>query len=394
MDVGQVRVRRVETVDLLRGILMILMALDHVRDFFSGAGVNPTDPMQSWPALYATRWVTHLCAPGFVALAGTSVYLQKQRGKTEGEVGRLLLTRGLWLVVLEVTAISYAWSLMPFVFFQVIWAVGVAMMVLALLQRLPVAVVGAVGAAIVVLHELLDGIDSASFGSWAVVWKLVHEPGFLMWHGSRVGFVAYPALAWTGAICLGYAFGPLVVGAVRFRQRTIAGLGVALLAAFGVLRVFSGYGDATRWHPQGSWVQSAMGFWNVQKYPPSLEYFLATFGVLLLGYAGLDWLVERGWVGGVRGFLKTYGEVPFFYYFLHLWTLHLATVVVALMVGLDWRQWLMPRMVVLGEKPEGWGFSLPVVYLVWAGVVLALYWPCRWFSGYKARHRYWWLSYV
>jgi uncharacterized membrane protein len=276
----------------------------------------------------------------------------------------------------------------------VIWAVGVAMMALALLQRFPVAVVGAVGAGIVLLHELLDGVQSASFGSWATVWKLVHEPGFLMWHGKQAGFVAYPALPWTGAICLGYAFGPLVVGSARWRQRAIAGLGVVLLAGFALLRAFSAYGDGTRWHAAGSWVQSAMGFWNVQKYPPSLEYFLATFGVLLLGYAGLDFVVERGWVGAARSFLRTYGAVPFFYYFWHLWVLHLATVVVALMMGIDWRAWLMPRMVVLGSKPDGWGFSLPVVYLIWMVVVLALYWPCRWFQRYKAGHRDWWLSYV
>jgi uncharacterized membrane protein len=388
-----VRAPRVETVDLLRGLLMILMALDHARDFFSGAGVNPTDPLKSWPALFATRWVTHLCAPGFVALAGTSVYLQRERGKTRGEVSRLLVTRGLWLIFLEITLISFSWSLTFFApFFQVIWAVGVAMVLLAGLQWLPVKVVGAVGAAIVVLHELADPIQASSLGAWANVWTLMLSRGPLMVHGHPVGFVAYSAVPWTGAICLGYAFGPVVLARLGFWRRALAS-GV-LLAAFAVLRVWSGYGDATRWQPLGTWTQSAMSFMNVQKYPPSLEYYLSTFGVLLLLYAVFDVAVRKDWVAWLRRFVKAYGEVPFFYYILHIWLLHLATVMVALAVGLDWRVWLAPRVIFLAGPPPGWGFGLPVVYAVWAAVVLVLYLPCRWFSGYKSGHRDWWLSYL
>jgi uncharacterized membrane protein len=382
---------RVEAVDLLRGLLMILMALDHARDFFSGAGVNPTDALKSWPALFATRWVTHLCAPGFVALAGTSVYLQRERGKSRGAVARLLLTRGLWLIFLEMTLISFLWSLTVWEpFFQVIWAVGVGMIVLAGLQWLPVKVVGAVGVAIVVLHELLDGVKAAP--GWANVWALVHQPGFLRIDGKVAGFVAYPALPWVGAICLGYAFGPMVVAKLSFWKRALPG--VLLLAAFAVLRVASGYGDATRWKPLGTFTQSAMSFMNVQKYPPSLEYYLATFGVLLILYAALDVAVERDWLGGVRSFVKTYGEVPFFYYVLHIALLRVVMVSAAAAMGLDWRVFLEPRLIVLGGAPAGWGFGLPVVYLVWAGVVVGLYWPCRWFARVKRERRDWWLSYL
>ena len=384
---------RVEAVDLLRGLLMILMALDHARDFFSGAGVNPTDPENSWPALFATRWVTHLCAPGFVALAGTSVYLQRQRRKSRMEVTRLLATRGLWLILLELTLISFSWSLtLRAPFFQVIWAVGVAMVLLAGLQWLPVKVVGAVGAAIVALHELGAGVQAASLGVWANLWTLMMRPGPLMWHGQPFGFVAYPAVPWTGAICLGYAFGPVVLKRWGFWGR--ASMGAALLAVFAVLRLWSGYGDATRWQRLGSWTRSAMSFWNVQKYPPSLEYCLSTFGVLLVLYAFFDLAVRRDWMGGLRRFVKTYGEVPFFYYVPHILLMHVATVLVALAMGLDWRGWLEPRVIFLAGPPAGWGFGLPVVYAVWAAVVLALYPPCRWFSGYKSRHREWWLSYL
>jgi uncharacterized membrane protein len=386
---------RVETVDLLRGLLMILMALDHCRDFFSGAGVNPTDALKSWPALFATRWVTHLCAPGFVALAGTSVYLQRQRGKSHGEVSRLLVTRGLWLIALEVTVISFSWSLtFKAPFFQVIWAVGAAMVVLAALQWLPTAVVGGVGAAIVLLHNLLDPITAKSLGAWANVWTLVHQPGLLAVGGKPAGFVAYPVLPWTGAILLGYAFGAVVVDAPEVRRRIAIWLGVLLLGSFAVARALGGYGDPSPWMRLPELERSVMSFLDVRKYPPSMDYFLATFGVLLLLFAGFDWVVEREWASGLRQFVKTYGEVPFFYYVLHIWAVHLATVGVALAIGFDWRVWVQPRMIFLSGAPAGWGWRLPVVYLVWAVVVLGLYVPCRWFSGYKRTHRHWWLSYV
>lgn len=328
------RGRRIETVDLLRGLLMVLMALDHARDFFSGAGVNPTDPLRSWPALFATRWVTHLCAPGFVALAGTSVYLQRQRGKSKSEVSRLLVTRGLWLILLEVTLISFSWSLtLKAPFFQVIWAVGVGMVVLAGLQWLPVWVVGAIGGAIAVLHDMAGEVDAASLGGWANLWTLILGRGPLMVHGHPVGFVAYSAVPWTAAILLGYAFGAVVVREPRWRQRVCVGLGVGLLVVFAAVRVAAGYGDAVKWHPVGTFTQSAMSFWNVQKYPPSLEYFLSTFGALLLLYALFDVAVTRDWMGALRGFLRVFGEVPFFYYVPHIWLMHVATVVVALMIG-------------------------------------------------------------
>jgi len=387
------RLPRIETVDLLRGLLMILMALDHARDFFSGAGVNPTDPLRSWPALFATRWVTHLCAPGFVALAGTSVYLQRARGKSQAEIARLLLTRGLWLIFLELTLISFSWSLtFSAPFFQVIWAVGVAMVLLAGLQYLPAKAVGAIGAAIVVLHNLLEPIDPSSLGSWGNLYTLMVGRGPLIFHGQPFGFVAYSAIPWTGAICLGYAFGPVVLARLSFWRRVLPG--IVLLAAFALLRIFSSYGDATRWQPLANPVQSAMSFMNLQKYPPSLEYYLATFGVLLILYAIFDSAVQHNWANPLRSFIKTYGEVPFFYYIPHIWLLHAATVLVALVTGQDWHIWLQPRVIFLSGPPPGWGFGLPFVYAIWAAVVLALYLPCRWFRSYKSHHRDWWLSYL
>jgi uncharacterized membrane protein len=229
--------RRLESIDLLRGLLMILMALDHTRDFFSSAAVNPTDPLSSWPALFFTRWVTHLCAPGFIALAGTSVYLQRQRGKSCAQLTKFLVTRVLWLLFLEVTLISFGWVFIwPAPFLQVIWAIGISMIVLAFLQWLPVAVVGVIGAIIILFHNLLDPIEAEQLGRGADVWKLLHETGMLLYHGHPVGFAFYPVLAWIGVICLGYAFGPVVVAAPIFRRRVALGMSALFLAAFALLR--------------------------------------------------------------------------------------------------------------------------------------------------------------
>ena len=304
--------RRLESIDLLRGLLMILMALDHTRDFFSSAGVDTTDPLTSWPALFFTRWVTHLCAPGFIALAGTSIYLQRKRGKTRPQLTKFLITRGCWLIFLELTVIDFGWFFkFPLPFFQVIWAIGATMIVLAVLQWLPVAVVGAIGAAIVLLHNLLDPIQASSFGATADFWMLFHEPGMMTYHGHPIGMALYPLLAWIGVICLGYAFGPVVVAAPMRRRQIAVILAVIFLPAFSALRVMSGYGDRFHWHPLATVSQSEMFFFEVQKYPPSLEYLLATFGFLLLLYAGFDKAAGENWLPRLRGFFETYGRVPF-----------------------------------------------------------------------------------
>jgi len=387
--------RRLESIDILRGLLMILMAIDHTRDYFTylPPSFDPTDPGRSWPALFLTRWITHLCAPGFIALAGASVYLQRRRGKTAGQMERLLLTRGLWLCFLEITVISFGWSFALGPGLQVIWAIGVSMVFLAALQRLPVWLVGVVGAVIVVGHNLLDGVRAASFGEGAIVWELLHQPGPIFVHHQIVGVVAYPVVPWIGVICLGYWFGQVAEWAAERRERFAAGLGAAFLAVFCVLRAVHGYGDAIEFVRSGSEERSAMSFFEVTKYPPSLQYLLATLGVILLLYAGIDWMVTRGWAKMGRGAVEVYGRVPFFYYVLHIYLLHAIVLGVTAYEGLNWRFWTVPGAVFVGHLP-GWGFGLGVVYLVWFLVVAGLYLPCVWFGRVKARRRDWWLSYL
>jgi uncharacterized membrane protein len=386
--------RRLESIDILRGLLMLLMAIDHTRDYFTSAsGFDPTDPMRSWPALYATRWVTHLCAPGFIALAGTSVYLQRHRGKTRGQMTKLLMTRGLWLMVLEITVISFGWSFAFGPGLQVIWAIGVSMIFLGLLQRLPTLMIGIIGAAIVALHNLTDGIAPARFGDGAIFWTLLHVPGLLFVHHRLIGVAAYPIIPWIGVICLGYAFGPIVTLGPAHRQRLVTMLGVFLLFAFTMLRLAHGYGDHFRFQHLATPTETAMSFLEVEKYPPSLQYVLATFGVLLLLYALFDLAVSRDWLARLRGFVEVYGRVPFFYYVLHIYMLHALALGLTAYLHMNWRFWLVPGAVFIGHL-NGWGFGLPVVYLIWALVVLSLYFPCLWFSRVKARRRDWWLSYL
>jgi uncharacterized membrane protein len=389
-------VRRLESIDILRGLLMILMAVDHARDYFTSiapSAVDPTDPLRSWPALFATRWITHLCAPGFIALAGTSVYLQRHRGKSSGALAKLLFTRGLWLMFLEITVISFGWSFAFAPGLQVIWAVSVSMIFLAGLQRLSPVFIGIVGALIVLLHNLLDPISAQSFGSAAIWWELLHQQGPILIHGQLVGFVLYPLIPWIGVICLGYAFGPVTVMEPGRRQRIAATLGAGLLCMFSVLRIFHLYGDPIPFQHLATSSQTIMSFLEVLKYPPSLHYLLATLGVNLLLYALFDAAATNNWARGLRRFVETYGRVPFFYYILHIYLLHAIALVLTAEQHRNWRFWLKPGSVFIGHLP-GWGYGLPGVYLVWAIVVLTLYYPCVWFGRVKARRRDWWLSYL
>jgi uncharacterized membrane protein len=387
--------RRLESVDMLRGLLMILMALDHTRDFFSSAQVDPTDPLTSWPALFFTRWITHLCAPGFIALAGASAYLRRERGSNRSQMMKFLITRGCWLIFLELTLIDFGWMFQwPVPFLQVIWAIGAALIVLGVLQWLPVAAVGAVGAAIILLHNLLDPIPSSKFGAYANLWKLFHEPGLMLYHGRPSGLAFYPVFAWIGVICLGYTFGPVIVAAPDRRRRIAVSLAALFLVAFSILRVISGYGDRFHWHSLSTPAQSAMFFLEVQKYPPSLEYVLATFGFLLILYAAFDKAATENWLPRCRGFLEVYGRVPLFYYVQHIYLIHGTALLLALATHGDWHLLVGPQALMTGERPPNWGFSLPGVYCLWMAFVLALYPGCLWFSRLRATRKEWWLSYL
>jgi uncharacterized membrane protein len=385
---------RIESLDVLRGLLMLLMALDHTRDYFSSAAIDPADPVHSWPALFFTRWITHLCAPGFILLAGASVYFQRQR-KSAMAVTRTLILRGLWLVLLEVTVVSFGWSFgigLPIL--QVIWVIGISMILLAGLQWLPLPVVGAFGVIVVFGHDLLDRIHAASLGHSADVWRILHERGLLTFHGHPVAVYGYPVIPWVGVMALGYCFGTIAGQAPKLRQRISAIIGTASLGLFALLRLTHGYGDPGRgFEHLGTLGHTVMSFLSVQKYPPSLHYLMATLGVVLLLFTLFDKLVTAGRLGRVRAFLSIYGRVPFFFYVLHIFVIHGLALIVAIATNPNWRFWITPDVVFLTHF-NGWGYSLPVVYLIWISVLLALYPLCSWFSRLKDQRRSWWLAYL
>ena len=374
---------RVASIDILRGLVMVLMALDHVRDFFTEARFDPLDLSQTTAPLFLTRWITHFCAPTFVLLAGVSAYLTGRRC-TRAELSRFLVTRGLWLVVLEVTLISLVWTFNVRydhgVFLQVIWVIGVSMIVLGALVYLPVPEIAAYSLLIIFGHNLLDGFESQSFGAWAPLWSLLHvqEP-------IPYGFVAYPLIPWIAVMSLGYCIGSLFELERERRKRWFLYLGTASLTLFALLRTTNVYGNPADWSLQSATVGTLLSFIDVQKYPPSLQYLLVTLGGAFLLLAVLE--SARGKFSEV---LRTFGRVPLFFYVLHVGLAHLAAGIIAFTMGYD-------TAVLSGDfmqLPPKWGFGLPVVYLAWLLVVATLYPACRWFAAVKRRRSDWWLSYL
>jgi uncharacterized membrane protein len=382
---------RLDAIDIVRGLVMVLMALDHTRGFFYHNPPDLTDPAQTTTVVYFTRWVTHFCAPVFVFLAGTGAFLYGTRGKTRSQLAWFLVSRGVWLVVLEFTLIHFAWSFRlddPQFFAQVIWAIGCSLVLLAGLVSLPAPLVAALGALVVAGHQALA--ETLSDGLVPQDWLVgLLRPGRQeLWPGASV-LVMYPVLPWFGVMALGYGLGPLWTLERQQRQRLLVALGAGAILLFAVLRGLNGYGDPRPWSPQRDGWFTFLSFLNCSKYPPSLLYVLMTLGPAALALA---WF-ER--VPGPPGrALVTFGRVPLFYYVLHLFLIHGLAVCFAL--GRYGRADFLFRSPVSAEPwngPEGYGYDLPVVYLLWLLIVALLYVPCLWFSGVKRRHRDGWLSY-
>ena len=386
------RAARLNSVDFLRGVVMIIMALDHTRDFFhSGALLfDPTDTAQTTPALFFTRWVTHFCAPVFVFLAGTGAFLSLSRGRGKKELSWFLLTRGLWLIVLEWTLVRFAVTFdvnyRAGGFVQVIWVTGWSMIVLAALVRLPLRAIAAFGVVMILGHNLLDRFRGEDFGAWRWLWMILHEQGPVGSPPGFVLFVIYPLIPWIGVMAAGYAFGALLKLEDARRRRLLLRLGLCLTLAFVVLRAANLYGDPRPWsaQPRGA-LYTALSFLNCTKYPPSLLFLLMTLGPAI----ALLPLLER-LKGTAERFFTVYGRVPLFYYLLHFYLLHVLAAAFAL--ARYGRQTL--SVLPGGQPPPGWGYRLWVVYLVWIGVVVALYFPCHYWARLKQRKRSAWLSYL
>lgn len=382
-------IKRINSIDMLRGIIMIIMALDHTRDFFSNFYNDPTDLSVSSTPMFFTRWITHYCAPIFVFLSGVSAYLSLNKGKTTKEASWFLFTRGIWLIILELTVVRLGWQFnfdYSTIFVQVIWALGWSMIFLSLLVFLPMPLILSIGAVMVLLHNTLDTVHAADFGSNAIWWNIFHEFGNAPLGAGRF-MVIYPLVPWIGVMALGYCFGTLFRKPEAERNRWFHIIGSSAIVLFIVLRYTNAYGDMRPWTVQPAWWRTVLSFINCTKYPPSLLYLLMTIGPAILSLP----LLER--LSGVLARIFTvYGRVPMFYYLLHIYLIHGMAIGVAMIMDLP-LYYFTDTSMMFAPKP-GWGFSLPMVYVFWLTAVGILYLPCKWFMNIKLNHKKWWLSYL
>jgi len=373
---------RLDSVDLLRGVVMVLMALDHTRDFFGAGGLNPRDVGE--PALFLTRWITHFCAPIFILLAGLSAYLYAARGRRTGDVSRYLVTRGFWLMLLEFTVVRLGWTFdfgAGFFMTQVIWVIGASMVVLAGLIHLPRTALIAVALIMIAGHNLFDGINAEYFGSASWIWSLLHQPK-LFRLGSETSFLAlYPLIPWVGVMVAGYALGPLFRLEAGTRGRRLALIGGLATVGFVAVRASNFYGDPAPWVEREDTLETLLSFLNCEKYPPSLLYLLMTLGPGLLLLAAFE--TTRG---RIADWIIAFGRVPLFYYVAHIFLIHALAVLFAWASGNE-VAWLFRAF---SEKPAGYGLGLPGVYAVTALVIVTLQPFCRSFAALKQRRSEWW----
>ncbi|NES20883.1 MAG: DUF1624 domain-containing protein [Symploca sp. SIO3E6] len=382
------RTKRLVSIDLLRGLVMLLMALDHVRGFFSNPGFNPLDLEQSNPPLFFTRWLTHLCAPSFILLAGIAAYLACQRRTNKKELSRFLLIRGVWLIFLDLTVISLAWTFLPGIFIMgVLWVIGWSMIILSALIQLPIKKIAIIGMMLVIGHNLFDGVQAENTGIWHWFWSFLHEPNlFMPFPGIRF-LLSYPLIPWVGVMAVGYALGQVFSFENNQRLSWLRNLSFGLFVSFLVIRGSNIYGDPQPWSVQSNWFKTVLSFLNCHKYPPSLTYLLITLSLALL----LLYLFELKQFRFIQP-LILFGQVPLFFYLIHLWVIHFAAIVLALpKYGLA--AVTLPY-IYKSAMPENYGYSLHHVYIIWLIIVMILYPLCNWFAHYKYQHRYWWLNFL
>ena len=379
--------QRVPSVDIVRGAVMVLMALDHVRDFVTNVRFQPENLARGTTALFFTRWVTHFCAPAFFLLAGIGIGISLNRGKPKRELTRYLITRGLWLLVLELLITPVGWrfsfDLLP-AFALVLWALGWAMIAMALLIHLPRPVVLAISLAMILLHNLLDPIRPDQFGAYAGWWHVLHVPGFAI---PNVLLALYPLIPWIGVMALGFVLAGIYSWDDARRRRWLIITGTAATIAFVLLRSINGYGNPAPWSAQRTTGLTISSFLNVLKYPPSLLFLLMTLGPVMIALA----LTERA-RGRMAKWLSVYGRVPLFFYVTHIFVAHAAGVVLALIQHGEFMR--ITAVTDPGAIPDWYGVSLPGVYLIWALVVVLLYWPCKQFARLKETRRSGWLTYM
>ncbi|MGE5108759.1 MAG: DUF1624 domain-containing protein [Sphingobacteriales bacterium] len=394
---------RIQSIDILRGLVMVIMALDHTRDFFykadlskaADAALDPTNMQTTFPMLFFTRWITHFCAPIFVFLAGTSIYLRCQR-KPKKELSGFLIKRGFWLVFVELIIITFGWTFNPLYnlfILQVIWAIGVSMILLGLLIHLPYRMIFAIGLIIVAGHNIMD-IPSVSEGlKGNVLADLLYFSNFSVYAINQNHFfiIIYSFLPWTGVMLMGYCFGKLFESGADtlWRRKILVRLGAGIVLFFIILRFSNLYGDPLAWssQPRGT-VYTFLSFLNLNKYPPSLLFLCMTIGPGILLLALIEKIQNK-----FTAVMNIYGRVPMLYYILHFYILHIIVVIVFYAQGFSTKDIATPGVPFL-FKPNGLGFGLWGVYAIWLFVVIVLYPVCKKYNRYKSTHSKWWLSYL
>lgn len=390
--------KRIESLDILRGLVMLLMALDHVRDYthFGYWYGSPTNLETTTGFLFFTRWITHFCAPVFVFLAGTAAFLFGKKQKNLKSLSRFLWTRGIWLVFIELTVVNFAWTFDPNLeihIFQVIWAIGVCMVLLGWLVYLPQKALLTIGLCILFGHNLLDDIVMEGNDPLSLLWYFIHQrQQVVIQNGAGSLFIGYPLLPWLGIMILGYCFGYFYKSetAAGMRKKWLLRFGFAAIFLFVVIRYFNIYGDMTPWSTQKSIGFSILSFLNTTKYPPSLMYTLMTLGPALLFLYAMESVKNA-----CTRFLVVIGRVPFFYYILHLYLAHVLGFIGLTLMGESWTELIFTTEKLNSGYLADKGFDLWVSYAVWIVVVLLLYPLCKWFMQYKAHHKNkWWLRYL
>lgn len=383
-DTRSTPLSRVAAIDIVRGAAMVLMALDHVRDYVTELRFQPENLARASAALFATRWVTHFCAPAFFLLAGLGIGISRQRGAA---LSRYLLVRGLWLLVLELVITPIGWNfsfqLIPF-FGLVLWALGWSMILMAALIHLPPWAVAVLSFALIAGHNWFDAVQAESLGWFEPYWIVLHGPGFAI---PNVLLIGYPLVPWVGVMATGYLLARVYRWESERRRHTLLALGTAAVVLFVALRFFNAYGNTFPWNPQRTTALTVASFLNLRKYPPSLQFLLMTLGPTLVALA----FAERARGSLARG-LSVYGRVPLFFYVAHIFVAHALAVCLAFTQGGEWRR--IPIIRAPETLPDWYGVGLPGVELAWMTVVLLLYLPCRWFARMKETRRDWWLRYL
>jgi len=388
---------RIESIDFMRGLVMIIMALDHVRMYF-GLGTwysEPTNLATTTPLLFFTRWITHFCAPMFVFLAGTSAFLYGMKKANIKETAKYLLTRGLWLIFVELVIVNFAWTFditYSFRILQVIWAIGISLVVLSALVFLSKKLIFIIGIVLVFGHNLLDSVGFQGSSALNIIWYALHQPKVVFIDSTHEINFVYPVLPWIGLMALGYVFGSFYQKEVpaEQRRRQLFMIGISATLLFILLRGFNLYGEPHHWFAQESFVFSLMSFLNTTKYPPSLHFLLMTIGPALIFLSRTENIGNQ-----LTKPVIVFGRVPFFFYVLHLYVIHSLAVLFLVYKGRDWHEYILSAREIMSGRLSDFGLSLEVVYLIWILIILLLYPLCRWYQKYRQNNpSKWWLSYL